>query len=214
MRRVHLIRHGAVVGDGHRRYLGRTDLAMSEAGIAQIAALAEVFAEAPPFDVVWCSDLDRARQTAEILAAPRAIPIRVDARLREIDMGDWEGLDRVTLAATDPEAHAARGRDLFGFRPPAGESFADVLARVLPVWAEIADDARDARIAVAGHAGVHRLILCRILGMAPENLFRLPKTYGHVDVLERGRDGWVARLLDAGPMALADWLRGSSRRAV
>ena len=212
MRRVHLIRHGAVVGDGHRRYLGRTDLEMSEAGIAQIAALAEIFAEAPPFDVVWCSDLDRARQTAEILAAPRGIPIRVDARLREIDMGDWEGLERDALRRADPEAHAARGRDLFGFRPPGGESFADVLARLLPVWTEIADDARDGQIAVAGHAGVLRLILCRVLGTAPENLFRLPKTYGHVDVLERQGEGWVARLLDAGPAALAAWLGEASPR--
>lgn len=209
MRRVHLIRHGAVVGDGHRRYLGRTDLEMNEAGIAQIAALAEIFAEAPPFDVVWCSDLDRARQTAEILATPWDIPIRVDARLREIDMGDWEGLDRATLAAADPEAYAARGRDLFGFRPPGGESFADVLARVLPVWADIADECLSARVAVAGHAGVFRSIICHVLGMPPQNLFRLPKTHGHVDVLERRRDGWEVRLLDAGPAALADWLRGS-----
>lgn len=208
MRRIHLIRHGAVAGDGHRRYLGRTDLAMSEAGIAQIAALAEVFATMAPFDVVWCSDLDRARRTAEILAAARGIPIRVDARLREIDMGDWEGLDRAALRRADPEAHAARGRDLFGFRPPGGESFADVQARLLPVWAEIADEAGDARIAVAGHAGVHRLLLCHILGMPPANLFRLPKTYGHVDVLERTGDGWVARLVDAGPAAVEAWRRG------
>lgn len=204
MRSVHLIRHGAVAADGAHRYIGRTDLPMSAAGLAQIEALAAVCAEAPPFDAIWCSDLVRSRRTAEILAAGRGIPIRVDARLREIDMGAWEGLDRATVAATRPEDHAARGRDIFHFRPPGGESFADVLARVLPAWRELTDAAGDGRIAVAGHAGVNRLLLCHVLGMPPANLFCLAKDPGCVDLVEWRHGEPVVRLLDAGPAALAE----------
>lgn len=212
MRRVHLIRHGRVVDDGAHRYLGHTDLPMSEAGIAEIEALAAVYAEAPPFDVVWCSDLARSRRTAEILAARHGVPIRTDARLREIDMGDWEGLDRAAFAAAHPEIHTARGRDIFGFRPPGGESFADLLARILPVWRMVEETPDDMTIAVAGHAGVHRLLICRVLGMLPEHLFRLAKSPGHVDLIEWHRDGPVLRLLDAGPAAVAEWRRGAFGR--
>lgn len=208
MRRVFLIRHGAVAGDGARRYLGRTDLPMSDAGVAEIEALAAVFAEARPFDAIWCSDLVRARRTAEILAARHAVPIRVDPRLREIDMGGWEGLDRAAVAADDPDAWAARGRDLLRFRPPGGESFADVRARLLSAWAEMDAGAVDATIAVAGHAGPHRLLLCHLLGLPPEHLFRLAKSPGHVDLVEWRRTEPVLRLFDAGPAAVAEWLRG------
>lgn len=203
MRSVHLIRHGAVVDDGLHRYIGRTDLPMSAAGVAQIEALAAVFAEEPPFDVIWCSDLARSRRTAEILAADRHIPIRIDPRLREIDMGAWEGLDRAIVAATRPEDYAARGRDLLHFRPPGGENFADVLARILPVWRDVSAGP-DHRIAVAGHAGVNRLLLCHVLGMPPTNLFRLAKNPGCVDLVEWRHDASVLRLLDAGPAALAE----------
>lgn len=211
MRSVDLIRHGTVVDDGVHRYIGRTDLPMSAAGIAQIEALAAVYAEAPPFAAIWCSDLERSRRTAEILAADRAIPIVVDPRLREIDMGDWEGLDRGAVAATRPEDHAARGRDILGFRPPGGESFADVLARILPVWRDLTEAAGEGRIAVAGHAGVNRLLLCHVLGMPPAKLFCLAKDPGCVDVVEWRHGEPVVRLLDAGPAALAEWLDSSGR---
>ncbi len=212
MRSVHLIRHGTVVDDGVHRYIGRTDLPMSAAGIAQIEALVAVYAEAPPFAAIWCSDLVRSRRTAEILAAGRAIPIVVDPRLREIDMGAWEGLDRAVVAATRPEDHAARGRDILGFRPPGGESFADVLARILPAWREMTDAAGETRIAVAGHAGVNRLLLCHVLGMPAAKLFCLAKDPGCVDVVEWRHGEPVVRLLDAGPEAVAEW-RGSACRS-
>lgn len=213
MRCVHLIRHGAVIDDGGHRYIGRTDLAMSAAGLAQIAALAAVYAEAPPFDAIWCSDLARSRHTAERLAEGRDIAIRVDPRLREIDMGAWEGCDRATIAATRPADYAARGRDILHFRPPGGESFADVLARILPVWRELTEAGGLRRIAVAGHAGVNRLLLCHVLGMPPAKLFCLAKDPGCVDVIEWRHGTPVVRLLDAGPAALAEWQGAPGRTA-
>ncbi|MCE1237292.1 MAG: histidine phosphatase family protein [Hyphomicrobiales bacterium] len=212
MRRVFLIRHGAAFGDGGRRYLGRTDLPMSAAGIAEIDALAAAFADVGPFDAIWCSDLVRARRSAEILAVRHSTPIRVEPRLREIDMGAWEGLDHAAVAAADPDAWAARGRDILGFRAPGGESFADVRTRVLAVWETIEEHFGEASIAVVGHAGAHRLLVCHVLGMPPENLFRLAKTTGHVDLLEGRRGDWRLRLFDAGPDAVAEWGRDAGRR--
>lgn len=204
MRRLHLIRHGEVVDDGGRRYIGRTDLPMSPAGIARIEALAEVYRGEPPFDAIWCSDLERSRRTAEILADGRDVRIRVDPRLREIDMGEWEGLERAAVAAARPDEHAARGRDILHHRVPGGESFADVLARVVEAWRDVEADPDARRVALAGHAGVNRLLLCHLLGLPPAALFRLAKHPGRVDLIEWRHGEPVVRLLDAGPAGLAE----------
>lgn len=206
MRCLHLIRHGEVVDDGAHRFIGRTDLPMSPSGIARIEALAAIYRDAPPFDAIWCSDLLRSRRTAEILADGRGIPIVVDPRLREIDMGGWEGLDRATVATTRTAEYAARGRDILGYRAPGGESFADVSARVLAAWQDIAADGAARRIALAGHAGVNRLLLCHLLGLPATALFRLAKHPGHVDLVEWPHGEPVLRLFDTGPAGLAEAL--------
>ncbi|MDC7785227.1 histidine phosphatase family protein [Rhodoplanes sp. TEM] len=194
-RSVLLVRHGEVEGDGAERFVGRTDLPMSAAGEARIVTLAAGLA-GRPLDAIWCSGLARSRRTAALLAAGRGIPVRVASALAEIDMGDWEGLSRRAVAAQQPGAYAARGRDLAGFRPPGGESFADLAARVLPCWRTILAGPEDA-VAIAGHAGVNRVILCDVLGLPLANLFRLAQTPGGVTLIEIGRQGPVVRLLDA-----------------
>ena len=113
---------------------------MSPAGEAQIRELAARLRPRVTPDAIYCSDLSRSRRTAELLANGSAIPIRVRPALREIDMGDWQGLSRREVAERRPADYAARGRDIANFRPPGGESFADLAARVLPCWRDIVED--------------------------------------------------------------------------
>jgi probable phosphoglycerate mutase len=75
-----------------------------------------------------------------------------------------------------PEAWAARGEALDTFRPPGGESFQDLAQRVMPAFRQLSESP-DGPILVAGHAGVNRVILCRLLGMPLRNLFRLSQDY-------------------------------------
>jgi probable phosphoglycerate mutase len=198
MRALLLIRHGALVGDAERRFVGATDLPMSVAGEAQIRDLAARLVARAPFDAVYCSDLARSRRAAELLAAGRAIPIHVRPVLREIDMGAWEGLTRSEIAESQPDEYARRGADIANFRPPGGESFADLAARVTPWWRSLFAEGEAGVVAVAGHAGVNRVILCDALGMPLANLFRIAQRPGCVNVIEPGRDGPIVRLLDGG----------------
>ena len=97
-------------------------------------------------------------------------------------------------------------RDILGYRAPGGESFADVSARVLAAWQDIAADGAARRIALAGHAGANRLLLCHLLGLPATALFRLAKHPGHVDLVEWPHGEPVLRLFDTGPAGLAEAL--------
>ena len=197
MRTVLLIRHGAEVGDAERRFIGATDWPMSDAGEGQIRRLAGWLGERFPIASIVCSDLNRSRRTAELLAAGRNLPIHVRAALREIDLGAWEGALRAEIARSEPDEYARRGRDIVHYRPAGGESFSDLAARVLPCWRSLIADGRDEVVAVAGHCGVNRVILCDALGMPLENLFRIGQRPGCLNLILGSATAPLVRLLDA-----------------
>jgi probable phosphoglycerate mutase len=70
------------------------------------------------------------------------------------------------------------------FRPPAGESFLDLQQRVVPVFEKEVDHA-GGNILMVAHAGVNRMILCHLLGMPPEHLFRLVQDWGSMNLIDR-----------------------------
>ena len=196
MRTVLLIRHGLVSEDAEDRFLGAADAPMSPAGEAQIRELSGRLRPRVTPDAIYCSDLSRSRRTAELLASGPAIPIRVRPALREIDMGDWQGLSRREVAELRPADYAARGRDIANFRPPGGESFADLASRALPCWRDIVEDGETQVVAIAGHAGVNRVILCHLLGAPLANLFRIAQRPACVNVIEWRKNEPVVALID------------------
>jgi probable phosphoglycerate mutase len=196
MRAVLLIRHGVVSEDAEERFLGAADAPMCAAGEAQIRELAARLRLRASPDAIYCSDLSRSRRTAELLAGGSAAPIRVRPALREIDMGDWQGLSRREVAERRPADYSARGRDIANFRPPGGESFADLAARVLPCWRDLVADGETQVVAIAGHAGVNRVILCHLLGAPLANLFRIAQRPAGVNVVEWRKNEPVVTLID------------------
>jgi alpha-ribazole phosphatase len=196
MRAALLIRHGALDGDGEPRLVGAADLPMSAAGEARIRALAARLCPRLTPDAIYCSDLGRSRRTAALLTHGRDIPIHLRPALREIDLGAWQGLSRREVAARHPEVYAARGRDIVNVRPPGGESFADLAARVLPCWNSIVAARETEVVAIAGHAGVNRVILCHILGVPLANLFRIEQRLGCVNVVEWRSNEPAVKMID------------------
>jgi probable phosphoglycerate mutase len=195
MRAAVLIRHGAVGDDAEERFLGAADWPMCAAGEAQIRRLAaQLWLRMAP-DAIYCSDLARSGRTAKLLARERDIPVRVRPALREMEMGAWQGLLRRELAERQPDDYAARGKDIVNFRPPGGESFSDLASRVLPCWRSLVEDREAEVVAVSGHASVNRVILCHLLGMPLDNVFRIAQSPGCVNVIEWRRNEPVVTLL-------------------
>lgn len=194
MTTVFLLRHGALAADARERFIGQIDLPLAPAGMLQAAALARALRR-PGIDAVYCSDLTRARQTATAIAVQTRAPLTELANLREISLGAWEGLARQIVATRRAGEFAARGRDIENYRIPGGESFADCRQRALAAWGAILRSGAR-RIAVVGHAGINRVLLCHLLDMPSAHLFRLGQDYGCVNVIEAEGNRTMVRLVN------------------
>jgi alpha-ribazole phosphatase len=181
---IYLLRHGEITGTkGPIRYIGQTDRPLSPVGRAQAQwwsqKLSDVFLEA-----IYACDLKRSKETAEILAAGRQIPVRLRPGLREIDLGQWEGRTIASVRSSFPDEFQRRGLDFARYRPPGGESFADLRNRVVPTFESIIRETGE-NVLIVGHAGVNRMILCHVLGLPVSHLFRIAQDYGCLNMIEK-----------------------------
>lgn len=212
--KLFLVRHGVSTGNVPGSLLGQSDHPLTGHGEAQARAVAGVLGPLGPMPV-YCSDLRRARQTAEHIAAAWwpgdvAAHLHCDPRLREIDLGEYEG--RSWEEMIDDEAlGAALEADAFSTALRGGESLALLEQRVLAVVEEIvaagsgeigpshhgalAGEVRtgdtNGGVAVAvAHDGPIRAILNTCLRVPPENWWTLTTSHGGLSLVE-WTDGWV-----------------------
>jgi broad specificity phosphatase PhoE len=156
--RLILVRHGESTWNAEERLQGQLDPPLSERGREQSLALAGML-DGLPDDRVVCSDLGRARETAELLGLR---PARFDARWREIDVGEWGGRTAAEIDAQGSELTNWRGGPR---RAPSGEPWEAFSARVA--------GAVDELIAAAGswlvvcHGGCIRVAVAHVTGADP-----------------------------------------------
>lgn len=162
--RVLCIRHGETVWNASGRWQGSAPIPLSETGRAQSQALgAYLAAHGPRPEVIVSSDSPRARQTAEAIAAPLALPLHFDARLREINVGVWQGMTREEVLAWDGERYAVFIADWYNNAPPNGETRNELMARARAAFDAITTQHPGRTIAIVTHGGT--------LGMLLESLF-------------------------------------------
>lgn len=127
-RRLLVVRHGITGHNARGVWQGHLDVPLSAEGVEQAAAVAEVIAPMRP-DVVVSSDLARAAATAAAIGARCGCAVRLDARLREVHVGQWQGLSAPEVDSHFPGARAAlaRGEDIR--RGGDGETLTEVAAR-------------------------------------------------------------------------------------
>jgi alpha-ribazole phosphatase len=160
--RLILVRHGDLGEDSRGRYIGRTDLPLSAEGERQAAALSQALGRWPGARLL-CSPLLRCRRTAEIALKGRGKWL-IDADLKEIDFGRWEGMTFAHIATDDPAAVDRWAALEDGFSFPGGEGIAAFQARIAAAAGRIAADPAETIVAVT-HGGVIRFLICRFLGL-------------------------------------------------
>ena len=141
------------------RAQGFSDTPLNEVGRRQAHALADK-ASGMGLASLWCSDLSRAAETAEIVGERVGVQPRADPRLREGNRGDWEGRLFVDISRDDPDGYAAWLKAGADFRFPGGESLQEHSDRV---WQAL-DDIRERALLpalVVCHRGSIRTVLCR-----------------------------------------------------
>ncbi len=185
-RAIYLLRHGEPDLIGERPFVGQVDPPLSAKGLEQARFWRRELAT-NGFDRIYCSDLIRSHATAKMIAAETPERITNVPQLREIDLGRWDGRPMAEVQERFPREWKRRGEDPAGYRPPGGESFGDLQGRAVPVFDELIANS-SGEVLVVGHAGVNRVILCHILGMPLNNLFRLAQDYGHLSVVDCERE--------------------------
>jgi probable phosphoglycerate mutase len=154
---VLLIRHGETAWNAKKRLQGHLDIPLSTVGQRQAAALGRAL-EKEALDAVISSDLQRARQTAEAIAAPRGMPVHVDTGLRERCYGAFEGMLHGEIAQRYPDAYQAWQTREINARFPDGEHVAETLhefsQRSVDAITRIVRGGRYRKVALVAHGGV------------------------------------------------------------
>lgn len=185
--RVLVVRHGRSVWNAEGRWQGHADIPLDDEGQRQAAAAAEVLGG---FDAIWASDLQRARLTAQIIAELHGTgPVLVDARLRETDVGPWEGLRHDEVEAGWPGFLAERRR------PEGFEEYGDAARRALAALVDIAAAHRSSEVLVVSHGGIIRA-LRRELEAADPMVPNLGGSWFHIHHDDRVEAGELVHLLD------------------
>ena len=162
-KRLILVRHAEVELRYAGRFVGSSDVPLSDLGLRQAAALARSLRK-NRVDQLFASPLRRAVQTAEFLQQD----IQIDPDLREIDFGRWEGRSFQEISASGQQEQIDRWSSFdptFSF--PEGESLGAFVDRIARAADRLANGPDETVVAIT-HGGVIRAMICRLLGLSPE----------------------------------------------
>jgi 2,3-bisphosphoglycerate-dependent phosphoglycerate mutase/probable phosphoglycerate mutase len=164
--RLVLVRHGETDYNAAGRMQGHLDSELTERGREQIRRAAPVLAGYDPARLI-SSDLTRAALTAERVGEACELPVKLDPRLRETHLGEWQGL---TLAEVEDgwPGLIAQWRADPGWAPPGGESRVDVAARVTPLVEELVQEMSDdppETVLLFTHGGLIASLTCALMGL-------------------------------------------------
>ncbi len=181
-----LLRHGETPLSAERRFAGRGDIPLTEAGRAQAAAVAARLAARGGIEAVVTSPLARARRTAEAVARATGAPLQADDDLAETDFGKWEGLSFLEASERWPDEVSAWLRSVDA-APPGGESFAVVGRRVNAALDRLLAARTSGTLLLVSHVTPIKMLVCRAMLAPPAALFRL-----HLDVASLCEVAWFA----------------------
>ncbi|HEX9357684.1 MAG TPA: bifunctional RNase H/acid phosphatase, partial [Streptosporangiaceae bacterium] len=181
-----LLRHGETPLSAERRFAGRGDIPLTETGRLQAKAAARRLAAHGDVDLIVSSPLQRARLTADAVAAATGAPVQVDDGWIEADFGEWEGLSYAEAMERWPGEVTAWMNDT-SVAPPGGESFAAAGRRVLAALDRLLARTGPGRVVVVSHVTPMKTVLRHALLAPPPALRRM-----HLDVACLCEVDWYA----------------------
>jgi len=189
---LYFVRHGQTSWNFARRIQGQLDTELNETGRGQAAGngqrLAQLRDDIATLDFV-ASPLQRCRETMEIIRERLGMSREgygTDDRLKEIHFGSWQGTHWPEVSTVDPDGAADRLADPYNWRPPGGESYADLTERCA-AW--LADIERDS--VVVAHGGVSRALRGHIYKLAPEDVTELSVPQNKILILRSDGMDWA-----------------------
>ena len=151
----YFLRHGETEWNAEGRVCGRTDVPLSDAGRRQARLLARRLQSIPVL-ALYSSPLVRALESARIIGEVIGREPLVDCRLAELNYGAWEGSTFEEIQRTTPAIYRAWDTDAATHAPPGGESGEQLIARVTPFLADVAQRHPHGNVVVVCHRTVRR----------------------------------------------------------
>ncbi len=165
-----LIRHGETDWNIEGRYTGQSDIPLNARGLQQADTLVSNEC-VDKIDAIYSSDLQRASETAMRLRAARAVPLHLDARLREIHQGEWEGLHFDEIRTRYRQAWEERKNAPLQVAPPGGETVEEVRQRVLEAIRDIIKHHPKETVAIVSHGLALAIIQVEAKGLPIETVW-------------------------------------------
>jgi broad specificity phosphatase PhoE len=160
--RLILVRHGQTEWNRVRRVQGHTDTSLDKVGRAQAERVARRL-EVEGIAAVYASDLKRAQETAQRIAAKRGLTVQTSPLFREAHYGLWEGMTVAEIEAQYPEAYRRWREDSLRNRAPEGETLEELQQRALAGAAEILHAHGGGPVVIVAHGGSIRSLICGLL---------------------------------------------------
>src|SRR5215471_13596085 len=186
MTKILLTRHGHVEGIQPERFRGRAELALTERGLAEAAALAKRIAGGWKPVMIYTSALQRCVTTGTLIG--KACGIRAESLngLMDIDFGAWQMRTHAEVEAEMPQAYRRWKTQPQRVRFPDGESLQDLLARTGDVLRLVLDRHPRDTVVMVGHDSVNRAILLQLLDQPLSAYWRLaqsPCALNEIDIV-------------------------------
>jgi len=188
------IRHPQTNWNKEQKYLGRADIALNHQGKKQAKSISN-YLRKKNISAIYSSDLRRAYQTASIITKEHSLSIRKDARLNEIDFGNWEGMTFNQIQRKYPQLAKKYLSHPLKTKIPDGESFLKFRSRVNKALKEIL--AREkGKVVIISHAGVNRIIICSLLKLPLPCFWQIKQDIGAINIIEIHKKANIVSLIN------------------
>lgn len=195
IKRLIAVRHGETVDNARGIAQGWGDSELSETGIEQAQKLARRLRDGETTSI-YCSTLARARKTAEIIATETNHDVTELDDLRELNCGEWEGVEFEHVRRSDPERFRAWISDP-EVSCPGGESFSQLDTRMKRALARIESDVKesgsDAIPLIVSHGLAIRILASGLLDFPLRLAINLLQDNAAINVFERRSDRFLLR---------------------
>ena len=171
---VYIVRHGQTEGNRDNRYIGSTDIDLTELGKIQAQVTAEYLYKTVKFDKIYSSDLKRAYITAMATAKKQNLEVIKEPAFREFYGGKWENMIFSDIVTQYPNEYKTWSEDFASLRCPDGESVEELSNRTYEAIKRIAVSNDGKTIAVFAHGGVIRTLICRLSGKPLSEIGDIP----------------------------------------
>jgi len=179
-----LVRHGETYWNEERRVQGGgSDIELSETGIKKANAVA-LFLREENIAAIISSPLKRAVVTAEAIAKHHQLPVEIDDRLRELGVGEMEGLAVSSLGSTFPQGLMQWWREGGAERLPGGESLVELQGRCWAAIEPLLANYKDEKVVVVSHYFVTLAIIFKALDLPLNYLAKFKIDPGGLSILE------------------------------